>query len=332
MWDDGDMEKTEPRHKPHSEQPLPGTARVSFIHALADSLLPKWTSAVTVTVLAVLVAVNASWLNSLWASVAVISLGGTVVAAGWERLMGAPIPLPSRIFISLSTIAASVAVAFVQDQVAIVFVLGVLLAALVGVEMWTAPSPRDHSADGPTNDDPLTPSQQLQVKRQSWVVSSASSSLVSAIMGLMIAVGGTAWIAMSVSDAWRLLLPIASAIVLCVVIGDQFGATWHRQSLGALLAGVASGLLGAIVMILLGHGPTLGHMVLPFCSRWIGPDGTVALLAVGTGLVVAVAVVVIDAVFGDHDSDSDMLAAASRGAAKFFICGVVVYTILRVAG
>lgn len=329
MWDDGRMESganTIPN------LPLRQTQRVQRDTSPVSAWTRKWISAAVVTLLALFAGVNAAWLNSLWVSVIVVFVAGTVLVIGWERLIGTPIPLPSQIFISLSTLVAGIAVAFVKDQAAIVFVVGVVMAGLVGIEIWTAPVPRDHSTALESDSRELNEEQLTILRRNSWVVSSASSSLAASMTGLMIAVGGAAWIAMSATDAWRLLLPIAAAIVAGVVIGDQFGSTWVGQSLWALLAGVTTGAVGAVSTLSLGVGSTLGHLVLPSVAQFFGPRGTVVVLAVGTGVIISVAVMVIDAVFGDHHFDNDRLAAASRGAVKFLLCGLVVYTVLRVAG
>lgn len=297
-----------------------------------ERLAIKWASACVVTVLAAIIGINAAWLHSTWLPIVATTGGGAVLAAGWQRLLGARVPLASKIFISLSSFVASVAVAFAQDQGAILFAFGALLAALVGVSIWTAPTPRDHSQLLAHEDEALTEEQRDLIRKNLWVVTSASSSLATSITGLTIAVGGTAWIAMSATDSWRLLLPIASAIVVAVVIGDQIGSSWIGQAMWALVAGVTTGAVGASVMTSLGHGKTLGHLVLPSVASLLGPQATVIALGVGTGILVAVAVMVIDALFGDHTTDTGPLAAVSRGAAKFFMCGLVIYIVLRVAG
>lgn len=295
-------------------------------------LAEKWLSALVVTVFSTVIGMNAAWANSLWISVVVIFAAGVILAIGWERLIGSRVPLMSQIFISMATFVAAVALAFIHDQAAIFFAFGVLLVAMVGVSMWTAPAPRDHSSVFASDEAELTAQQLARVRRNSWVMSSASASLATSITALTIAVGGTAWIAMSATDSWRLLLPIAAAIVAAVVIGDQIGSSWLGQALWALAAGVFTGAVGSVLMLSLGHGKTLGHLVLPSVASLLGPQGTVIALGVGTGVVVAIAVMVIDAVFGDHHSDTDLLAAGSRGAAKFLMCGLVIYMVVRVAG
>lgn len=337
IWDDGYMNdgaRVAPptRHMALENLPSRRALRETAPPQASTSLLEKWISAVVVTVFAAAAGINAAWLNSLWVSVAIIGVAGFVLAVGWERLLGAHIPLPSQIFISLSALVAGIAVAFVQDQSAIYFAFGVLLVILVGIEIWTAPTPRDHSNVVNTDLYEFSEEQLQQLRRNSWLLSSASASLASAMTGLAIAVGGTAWISMGATDSWRLLLPIAAAIVVAVVIGDQIGSTWIGQAMWALASGVTTGAIGAAITISTGQGKTLGHLLLPSLANYLGTQGTVVFLGVGTGVVVAVAVMVIDALLGDHDSQTNILAAASRGAAKFFMCGLVVYTVVRVAG
>lgn len=298
--------------------------------SLTETLTRKWASAALVTSLSLALAATASLDAWLFVTVLIVASAGAFLAAGWPRLVKVSMPLPSQVFIGLSALTAAVAVAFVRDQSAIVFVVGVSLAFLVGLEIWTAPSPRDHSAmtglEGLPDDDACLS------QRVSWVSSSATSSLATAVSGMVIAVGGTAWVAMAGSDSWRLLVPVAAVIVACVVIGNQIGSSWLGQALWALTTGVISGALGASVMLFLGHGKTLGHLILPALASLLGPQLTVIALGVGTGVVLAIVVMVIDAVMGDHDGDSNILVSLSRGAAKFLLCGLLVYTVIRVAG
>lgn len=292
----------------------------------------KWFSALIVAVLSVLAAIGAASGVGAWVSVVIVGFAGSIFASGWGRLSGAPVLLPSQVLIGLSAVAAGVSVAYVQDQFATVFLLGIVLALSVGVEIWTAPAPRDHSQASAVSLDESSGGGSVDLLRTSWVASSATSSLASAVTGIVIAVGGSAWVAMMSTDAWRLLLPIAAMIVCVVVIGDQFGSSWQGQALWAVTAGIISGVVGAVLMIALGQGATLGHLVLPGVAQFLGPQLTVVLLAGGTGLLVASVVIVVDAVFGDHEAPSDFFAALSRGCAKFLLSGLVVYTVIRVAG
>ncbi len=130
------------------------------------------------------------------------------------------------------------------------------------------------------------------------MASSTTSSLATAITGIAIAVGGSAWVAMMATDAWRLLLPIAAVIVALVVIGDQIGASWQGQALWALTAGLVAGITGAVLMIAVGQGGTLGNLVLPTIAQFLGTQLAVVALSAGTGVVIAIAVVVIDGVAG----------------------------------
>lgn len=291
----------------------------------------KWVSAGVVSFLAALSAGAAASGLPAWSGVIVLALAGGLFAAGWGRLAGAPLLLPSQILIGLAALASGITVSYVQDQFATVFLLGVVLAVAVGVEIWTSPRPRDHSQVS-VPDTAGVEDSSLVAQRASWVASSTTSSLAIAITGIAIAVGGSAWVAMMAADAWRLLLPIAAVIVALVVIGDQIGASWQGQALWALTAGLVAGITGAVLMIAVGQGGTLGNLVLPTIAQFLGTQLAVVALSAGTGVVIAIAVVVIDAVFGEHELPSDILAAASRGASKFLLCGLVIYTVIRVAG
>lgn len=292
--------------------------------------MSKWISAATVALLSLVIAIPVGLASLVWPTVLATSLGALAIAVGWGKLVDIPLALPSQIVVGAAGIVSASAVALVGDQSVVFFVAGLSLVLLMGVEVWMAPTPRNHAAIADTH--PLSEEESDALKRAMWVHSSTTASLAASVSALLVAIGGATWVALASQDGWRLLLPIAAILVAVVVIGNQVGDTWGAQSLGAFASGILGGIGGSVILLSAGQGVPLGDLILPWTAKLIGESGAVVLLGILAGTLVALIVIVVDALMGEHQAERGARAAIGRGSVKFLISGVVIYTIIRVGG
>lgn len=290
----------------------------------------KWISAATVAILSLVIAIPIGVASLVWPAVLATSLGALAIAVGWGKIVDTPLALPSQIIVAASGVISACAVALVRDQSVVFFVAGLALVLLMGAEVWMAPTPRNHAAMA--QDETLSPEEAMAFKRAMWLQSSTTASITASVSGLLVAIGGATWVALAAQEGWRLLLPIAAILVAVVVVGDQVGDTWGRQSLGAFISGILGGVVGSAILLTRGQGVPIGDLILPLTSRFIGETGSVVLLGLLAGTLVALIVVVVDALMGEHTAERGARAAMARGAVKFLISGIVIYTIIRVGG
>lgn len=317
-------------HAPPDSPNLPVSVGGRSPHLPRNGGVTKWISALTVAILSLVIAIPIGVASLVWPAVLATSLGAVTIAIGWGKIVDVPLALPSQIIVAASGILSACAVALVGDQSVVFFVAGLALVLLMGAEVWMAPTPRNHAAAG--TDESLSEEEEVAFRRAMWIHSSTTASLTASVSSLLVAIGGATWVALASQEGWRLLLPIAAFLVAVVVVGDQVGDTWGRQSLGAFISGIIGGLLGATILLTRGQGVPMGDLILPLTSRLIGESGSVLLLGVLAGTLVALIVIVVDALMGEHSAERGARAAMARGAVKFLISGIVIYTIIRVGG
>lgn len=292
--------------------------------------MSKWISAATVVLLSLVIAIPVGVASLVWPTVLATSLGALAIAVGWGKLVDIPLALPSQILVGAAGMISACAVALVGDQSVVFFVAGLALVLLMGVEVWMAPTPRNHA--DVTESEAMSEEEVMAMRRAMWVHSSTTASLTASVSGLLVAIGGATWVALASQEGWRLLLPIAAILVAVVVLGDQVGNTWGGQSLGAFISGIIGGVGGAAILLAGGQGVPLGDLILPWTAKMIGESGAVVLLGILAGTLVALIVIVVDALMGEHHGQRGARAAVGRGAVKFLISGIVIYTIIRVGG
>lgn len=293
------------------------------------------------SVLAFSILAIALWLlpGAAWTFGPVVALAGIVLAFGWNALTGIELPTATVGVLALSGVVIPMSVAATGDFASAVPLVGISLITLVAATVASAPSPRDRSivdartsedsaASSPTDEAPTIP------KRVAIADGSTPSHLVlaDAISALALISGGTAWVALDALAQCAVVVPIAAVVVAAVVWGDQLGRTYRSQSLGALAAGVVSGLAAAGAAWGLGRATSLMPIVLPGLAESIGRLAAVSILGVVSGVAVALAVIVLDGLLGDHERRRPPLGALARGAAKFLIASIPVYAMIRIGG
>ncbi|MDC4233493.1 hypothetical protein M3T53_07210 [Actinomyces sp. B33] len=251
----------------------------------------------------------------------VIALASCLLALGWPHLVGSRMSRPARAVLALSGLAIPLSVAVARDLAVVAPAFGLSLVALVIATVLTAPAPvvRTSAADGP--DGP-----------SAWAGSSTSAALTSGVSALLIVGGGSAWVALDALDLWSVTVPMACLIVPLVVWGDQIGSTYRAQSAGALVAAVVGGLVASVAAWRIGTSAALLPVILPGVARSAGELTAILLLGVTTGVAVALAVILVDGVFGDHARRQSTIGAISRGAAKFLVAAIPVYAMIRIGG
>lgn len=274
------------------------------------------------------------WLlpGSAWTYGPVVGFAGICLALGWNALTGIELPVPTTVLLALAGAVIPAVVAYTGDFADAVPLVGLAVIGVAATTLATAPSPRDRSVVPPEED--TAPASSPVPRRRKGEDPAMPTSLVlaSALSALALIVGGTAWVALDVLTQWAIVVPIACVVVAAVVWGDQIGSSYRSQSLGALGAGVAAGLVAAVAVWWLGRTTSLMPIVLPGLADAVGKLGAVCILGVASGLAVAVAVIVLDGLLGDHLVRRPPLGALARGAAKFLIAAIPVYAMIRIGG
>ena len=218
--------------------------------------------------------------------------------------------------VGLAGCIAALVVTISADLMAASAVMGLGTVAVVAVEVFTASTPRDYSSSG----------------HGSWATRSTTASLMSSLTALLVVVSGSSWVTLASSQGWRIAVPIACVIVSCTVWGDQIGAGFRSQSLGALGAALLSGVIASVAVWKLGQSADLSPIVLPGLAAYSGLTTAVAILGIFTGIAVALVVIVLDGLMGDTEWARPTIGAIARGSAKFLMASLPVYIMFRIGG
>ncbi|PID97852.1 MAG: hypothetical protein CSA82_02245 [Actinobacteria bacterium] len=293
----------------------------------------RWVSPLVVVVAALMVSISVWKLDSLWPIVGIVSVCAALIAWGWRNLVGIPLALPSQIVIVAAGTAAGISVALTRDQMSVTFVMGIAMVVLIAVEVWLAPTPRNYTEQETSHSQAPydTKRQKGDDVRKSWSYASTTSAVAASATALLIAVGGSGWVALAFVEGWRILVPMAAVVVAFVVGANQVGHSWVLQSLMAVVAGVLSGAVGAL-FLRARSGNAFSAVVLPVISTQFGDAAAIAIFGAFSGASVAVAVSIVDALLGNHRKNLGGKAAFGRGAVKFLVAGLTIYALVRIGG
>lgn len=323
--------------------------RPGLIERFADADLPIG-SGMRVSALAVLLLsalTIGAWAlpGAAWSFSPVIVLAGLSLALGWNSLTGIALPLPSIGVLALSALVVPLTVALTRNLGAAVPVAGVAATLLIAATVVSSPTPRDRSIvddPPPPITSPAAPPEGGRgaegapaiPRRHAALDSSMPNHLVlsNAIAAQALIMSGTAWVAIDSLTQWAIIVPIAAIIIAAVVWGDQIGSTYRSQSSGALVAGLVSGVGAAGAFWGVGMLTSLTPIVLPGITHLFGRLAAVLLLGLVAGLSVALSVIALDGLLGDHIMRRPPLGALARGAAKFLVAATPIYAIIRIGG
>ena len=271
----------------------------------------------------VLTAVAFVVLPTNWGVVAVVALADIGLAAGWATLTRSAVSPVDSVVVGLAGVAASVVVGATGEMSWAQSLVGVAVVALVTVEVFTAPTPRDHSR--PDGTAPTAPP-------PSWLRTGTFPTMAVAVTAVPVVVGGSAWAALAWNRDWSVTTLLACGVTVLVVVGNQIGRTFRAQALWALVAGVLSGVLVSAGVAWAGTSGRLVPTVLPALATLIGERAAMVVHGAFTGVAVALAVIVVDALLGEHRRPSSRLGAVARGCTKYLVAAIPVYMMMRIGG
>ncbi|WP_235362261.1 hypothetical protein [Schaalia hyovaginalis] len=326
-------------HGRASENPVVRTKRaqgmLGMIDALAQDDLRRRPgmrlSAFTVMTLSLLAVLT--WLisGSAWTLGAVIGLAGIALVLGWSALTGIELPIATTLMLAGTSAVLPVVVAATGDLGNAVPILGIAVVATLAATIFSAPAPREHSLPELRKTEAPEPPAHRRARPQT-TTRPTTLSLASAMSLLVLIGGGTAWTAIDVLENWGILVPLTSAIIAVVVWGDQIGRTFRAQSFSALGTGVLTGIATSLLAYQLGRATSLMPIILPGVAQSLGRPVAFAIVGVAAGTTIALAVIVVDGVLGDHLARRPPLGTISRGAAKFLIAAIPIYALVRIGG
>lgn len=294
--------------------------------------------------------------GAAWSFSPVIVVAGLALALGWNALTGIELPVPTIGVLALSALFVPLMVAYTHNLGSVVPVAGVASSLLIAATVMSLPAPRDRSREERAGDSPQgNPSQgrgrgstcsatlpastledgNLRTPRRTTSRESSMPNylvLSHAIAAQALIMSGTAWVALDALNQWAIIIPIAAIIIAAVVWGDQIGSSYRSQSLGALGTGVFAGIIAASAFWGVGMMTSITPIVLPGVTHIFGRLAAVLLLGVVAGLSVALSVIVLDGLLGDHIMCRPPLGALARGAAKFLVAATPIYAIVRIGG
>ncbi len=295
--------------------------------------------------------------GAAWSFSPVIVVAGLALALGWNALTGIELPVPTIGVLALSALFVPLMVAYTHNLGSVVPVAGVASSLLIAATVMSLPAPRDRSCEDRVGDPPQGNPPQGRGTRPTRSVAPPASTiheddnlqpprrptpsdssmpnylvLSHAIAAQALIMSGTAWVALDALNQWEIIIPIAAIIIAAVVWGDQIGSSYRSQSLGALGTGVLAGVIAASAFWGVGMMTSVTPIVLPGVTHVFGRLSAVLLLGGIAGLSVALSVIVLDGLLGDHIMRRPPLGALARGAAKFLIAATPIYAIVRIGG
>ena len=274
-----------------------------------------------------------------WALSVVVACAAPVLALGWAGLTQVPLSRAEVGVCALAGAAGAVAVQVTRDLSATTTVLALGFVALsVAVlashgAVGSGPPPGQAGPDrtsGPAG--VAVPRRRRSGRRRDSATLPSLLSAPAAACCLLVAVGGSAWVALSVRDQWLPAVPFTCLLAVVVVLGDQVGGTFRSNSIGAVLTGVVCGAVAGSALGTFGPRGVPVSTVLPSLARLVGERPASVLAGIVVGLAVALVVVVVDGLLGDHARPTSLTGAIARGTAKFLVAVLPVYALIRIGG
>lgn len=291
---------------------------------------------------------------SPWVTAALIACAAVVLALGWAQLTRIPVPLPATVVTALAGAVSAVVVLLTRDLSAAPPLLGLAVVALSAAVLlsrgasassdpdWStttasaasppaaAPLGAATAADGPAPDMRRTPRASHSVPTRAALP--PLMALPAAAVCLLVAIGGSVWVSLVVRDQWSPIVPLACLLTGAAVLGDQLGASFRSNSLGAVGVGGVTGAGSALALELLGFRGASPSALLPGLVRLVGETAAAPVFGLLTGIAVALAVIAVDGLLGDHLRRSSGAGAIARGTAKFMVAVLPIYALIRVGG
>ena len=121
----------------------------------------------------------------------------------------------------------------------------------------------------------------------------------------------------------------AALIVICAVIGNQFGVRVRARALGALLGGLLGGVVVAAIAYALKPRASLINLLTPFNDPQ-NPLLSLAVASLAMGMAIGIVIALVDMVFGERIRRCTEAGAFARGAMKFLLVVMPIYMLVRI--
>lgn len=154
-------------------------------------------------------------------------------------------------------------------------------------------------------------------------------SISTSVFGGLVAIVGSAWVALESSQLWSSILIACTVMVGAAVIGNQAGTTIKSNAIGALAGGAVSGAVLGLIAVALDTHQRFVHLAINSLLDRFSPTFGILLLAITLGIALGAVITAIDALFGEHHRKCTEKGAFARGAMKFLLAVLPIYVLVR---
>lgn len=224
-----------------------------------------------------------------------------VLANGWSGLVHTPDRYPAAITTMIVGIPTVVIVRLTNDMAWGTIALGLTVLVAAVVEMGR-PQPRED------------------------LVKSLSASVAAGL----IAVLGSAWVSLTTSPLWSIILIGAAVVTSLTVIGDQFGTSLWSNTIGSLVVGTVSGILLGSVAIFMGRDAHIVALAFPALPGAGNSLISIMITSGVLGLAIGAVIAIVDGLVGEHNRRCTEAGAFARGAMKFLLAVTPIYLLVHV--
>lgn len=260
----------------------------------------NYLSASTVVTLAT--AMSALYLATQWRDVVTVTviIAIIILANGWSGLVHSPTRYAPAATALIVGVGSTLAVRATGDLAWATVGIGVAVVVAAIAEM-ARPLPRED------------------------LLRSIAASTSAAFVAIL----GSAWVGLSSSPVWSIVMVGAALIVICAVIGNQFGVRVRARALGALLGGLLGGVVVAVIAYALKPRASLINLLTPFNDPQ-NPLLSLAVASLAMGMAIGIVIALVDMVFGERIRRCTEAGAFARGAMKFLLVVMPIYMLVRI--
>lgn len=224
-----------------------------------------------------------------------------ILANGWSGLVHAPNRYPAAITATLIGVSTVFAVRVTDDMAWGTVALGAAVLVAAIVEMGR-PQPREE------------------------LVESISASVTAGLTAIL----GSAWVSLTTSPLWSVILIGAAVVTSLTVVGNQFGSSVRANAVGSLGVGTAAGLFMGGVAALLGQDTHIIALAFPSLPGSLSPTVSIVVTSGVLGLAIGAVIAIVDGLVGEHNRRCTEAGAFARGATKFLMAVVPIYILVHI--
>lgn len=224
-----------------------------------------------------------------------------ILANGWSGLVHTPSRYPAAITATLIGVSTVFAVRITDDMAWGTVALGATVLVAAIVEMGR-PQPRED------------------------LVKSISASAAAGLTAIL----GSAWVSLTTSPLWSVILIGAAVVTSLTVVGNQVGTSVQANALGSLGVGMIAGLFMGGVAIILGQDTHIIALAFPKLPGSISPTASIVVTSGVLGLAIGAVIAIVDGLVGEHNRRCTEAGAFARGATKFLMAVVPIYILVHI--